>query len=304
MHVYILQEGSYPSLIRTYNSRMEPQSFVSAVVFLHACPAHGSASPTDISSTGLRLRRDSLQVALGAMARAKNTASEEDLRKCLKGELDSLDPAKFNADTEDVVEAYCIFIRSLLRLTPRPNVSVLAKAAQKVFLKADPDTCKKWSQSICNAIQHCRKKLKSMKSGTKLSPAVKSICDAIKKGQADVESCSLRSTPRTSAIAGLLLHGTPQRVTRKRSASTSRSRVLKPNFSVSSSEPTPIKKARSTVLQTPAIGAGTARACSSKDVVAISDSCEAQGRLGVAGQGGDEEKISRWCDSGKRGGGT
>ena len=111
---------------------------MSAVVFLHACRARGSASPTDISSAGLRLRRD-LQVALGAMARAKNTASEEDLRKCLKGELDSLDPAKFNADTEDVVEAYCIFIRSLLRLTPRPNVSVLAKAAEKVFLKAEPD---------------------------------------------------------------------------------------------------------------------------------------------------------------------
>ena len=30
------------------------------------------------------------------MARAKNTASEEGLKKCLKGELDMLDPAKFN----------------------------------------------------------------------------------------------------------------------------------------------------------------------------------------------------------------
>ena len=78
------------------------------------------------------------------MARAKNSATEEDIRKCLKGELDTLDPAKFNADTEDVVEHYCIFIKSLLRLTPRPNVSVLSKAAQKAFLKAEPDTCKKW----------------------------------------------------------------------------------------------------------------------------------------------------------------
>ena len=80
--------------------------------------------PNSFSSAGLRLRRHSLQVALGAMARSKNIASEEDLRKCLKGELGTRDPAKFNADIE--VQGYCIFIRSLLRLTPRPNVSVLA----------------------------------------------------------------------------------------------------------------------------------------------------------------------------------
>ena len=47
---------------------------------------------------------------------------------------------------------------------------------------------------------------------------------------------------------------------------------MKPNFSVSSRERTPIKKAKSTVLLTPAIGAGTVGARSSKDVVAISDS--------------------------------
>ena len=78
------------------------------------------------------------------MARAKNTASEEDLKKCLKGELDMLDPAKFNGDIEDVVDHYSIFIKSLLKLTPRPNVSVLTKAAQKIFVvKAEPDTCAK-----------------------------------------------------------------------------------------------------------------------------------------------------------------
>ena len=93
------------------------------------------------------------------MARAKNTASEKDMKKCLKGELDMLDPAKFNGDIEDVVDHYSIFIKSLLKLTPRPNVSVLTKAAQKVFVKAEPDTCKKWAQSICNAIQHCCEKL-------------------------------------------------------------------------------------------------------------------------------------------------
>ena len=30
------------------------------------------------------------------MVRTKNTASKEDLKKCLKGELNMLDPAKFN----------------------------------------------------------------------------------------------------------------------------------------------------------------------------------------------------------------
>ena len=130
----------------------------------------------------LELSRDFLQVQLiSAMARTKNSATEENIRKCLKGELDTLDPAKFNTDTEDVVEHYCIFIKSLLRLIPRPNVSVLSNAAQKDFLKAEPDTCEKWAQSICNAIQHCRKKVKSIKSGSKLTPGVKCICDVLKK---------------------------------------------------------------------------------------------------------------------------
>ena len=43
---------------------------------------------------------------------------------------------------EDVVEHYSI-IKSLLKLTPRPNVSVPTKAAQKDFVKAEPDTCQK-----------------------------------------------------------------------------------------------------------------------------------------------------------------
>ena len=200
------------------------------------------------------------------MARAKNSATEEDIRKCLKGELDTLDPAKFNADTEDVVEHYCIFIKSLLRLTPRPNVSVLSKAAQKAFLKAEPDTCKKWAQSICNAIQHCRKKVKSMKSGSKLTPGVKCICDVLKKGNADVGS-----SPQPSKAAALPLQATSKRVL---DSSPSASRVLKPNFSVSSSEPTPIKKARSTLLLTPPHGTPKppSGASSSKAVVHISDS--------------------------------
>ena len=200
------------------------------------------------------------------MARAKNSATEEDIRKCLKGELDTLDPAKFNADTEDVVEHYCVFIKSLLKLTPRPNVSVLSKAAQKAFLKAEPDTCKKWAQSICNAIQHCRKKVKSMKSGSKLTPGVKCICDVLKKGNADVGS-----SPQPSKAAALPLQATSKRVL---DSSPSASRVLKPNFSVSSSEPTPIKKARSTLLLTPPPGTPKppSGASSSKAVVHISDS--------------------------------
>ena len=67
------------------------------------------------------------------MARAKNSATEKNIRKRLKGELDTLDPAKFNADTEDVVEHYCIFIKSLLRLTPRPKVSVHQRLPRKLF---------------------------------------------------------------------------------------------------------------------------------------------------------------------------
>ena len=67
------------------------------------------------------------------MARAKNSATEEDIRKCLKGELDTLDPAKFNAETEDVVEHYCIFIKSLLRLTQGQMCQCYQRLPRKLF---------------------------------------------------------------------------------------------------------------------------------------------------------------------------
>ena len=83
---------------------------------------------------------------------------------------------------------------------------------------------------------------------------MKSICDALNRCTADVDSSpqSTRTNKRTAALP----------------LQTSRSRILKPNFSVSSSEPTPIKQARSNALLTPPCG----MASSSKDVVHISDS--------------------------------
>ena len=148
------------------------------------------------------------------MARAKNTVSEEDLKKCLKGELG--DPAKFNGDIEDVVDHYSIFIKSLLKLTPRPNVSVLTKAAQKVFVvKAEPDTCTKRAQSICNAL------LQKAQEYEEWDEALSS-CESspqptrTKKGTA---ALPLQSTSKRSRV-----------LQPSTSSPSSRSRILKPNF--------------------------------------------------------------------------
>ena len=153
------------------------------------------------------------------MARARNTASVSDVSKCLKGELDCLDPSKYNGSVEQVIDCYVILIRSLLKLTARPVVTVLQHASQKAFPKETSDDCKKFAQAICNAVTHCRNKKKSMKTGSRLSPAVKTIC----KQLASLEETS-RSPRRRQSRSSVETSPTAKR----------RSRVLKPNVSLSS----------------------------------------------------------------------
>ena len=67
------------------------------------------------------------------MGRAKNIASEEDLKKCLKGELDMLDPAKFNAAIEDVVDHYGHLHQKPIETNPKAKCVSANKGSPESF---------------------------------------------------------------------------------------------------------------------------------------------------------------------------
>ena len=110
-------------------------------------------------------------------ARAKNTASTDEIRKLLKAELDGLDATKFMTTNMDkLVADYVVFMVALIKLTLRPSKKMLEAAAKAAFSKSTEQECERFASAICRGIQYCRKKVASMTSGKKLDPGVKTVC--------------------------------------------------------------------------------------------------------------------------------
>ena len=118
-------------------------------------------------------------------ARAKNTASTDEIRKLLKAELDGLDATKFMTTNMDkLVADYVVFMVALIKLTLRPSKKMLEAAAKAAFSKSTEQECERFASAICRGIQYCRKKVASMTSGKKLDPGVKTVCRTLVKAAA------------------------------------------------------------------------------------------------------------------------
>ncbi len=73
--------------------------------------------------------------------RNKNTATEEQLYKCIRAELNSIDPGQFlSCNLDKVVQNYKNFLLALLPFTLRPQVGMLEAAAGRAFPKSDSST--------------------------------------------------------------------------------------------------------------------------------------------------------------------
>ena len=68
-----------------------------------------------------------------AMSRLKNTATLDDVRKCIRSELSSIDVSKLETDNEAVAGNHMSFLLALMKLTLRPGGPMLSAAAQKAF---------------------------------------------------------------------------------------------------------------------------------------------------------------------------
>ena len=105
--------------------------------------------------------------------RSRNTATQEQLHKVLKSELDSLDSRDFHGlNGEQLVANYKDLLLAILPLTLRPPQAMLEQAVAKIFPKTDDTTCRRWAKAICEAVQFVRSKSQKFTSGKKLTPAV------------------------------------------------------------------------------------------------------------------------------------
>jgi hypothetical protein len=105
------------------------------------------------------------------MSRAKNTASVQDLCKCLKAEVACLDPKDYlDVEIDQVCKHYRKFLGLMFQKTIRPSKDCLKEAALKVNPRTLIDEAKKWSSAIVECVQHIRTKAKWSISSKKYEP--------------------------------------------------------------------------------------------------------------------------------------
>ena len=105
------------------------------------------------------------------MNRAKNTASVQDLCKCLKAEVACLDPKEYlDVEIDQVCKHYRKFLGLMFQKTIRPSKDCLKEAALKVNPRTLSDEAKKWSSAIVECVQHIRTKAKWSLSSKKYEP--------------------------------------------------------------------------------------------------------------------------------------
>ena len=105
------------------------------------------------------------------MTRAKNTASVQDLCKCLKAEVACLDPKEYlDVEIDQVCKHYRKILGVMFQKTVRPSKECLKEAALKVNPRCLTDEAKKWSSAIVECVQHIRTKAKWSISSKKYEP--------------------------------------------------------------------------------------------------------------------------------------
>ena len=106
-----------------------------------------------------------------AMARAKNALDDNAYQLLLKNHIKSLDDLRFvHRDEEVVVARYQPFLEECARKTSRISVAMLQKAAIDHF-GCSQTIAHQFANAMANAFSFCFKKVRSAKSGKKLSNA-------------------------------------------------------------------------------------------------------------------------------------
>ena len=121
------------------------------------------------------------------MGRSRSTADEKSIGKVLRANLISsgLGEGYKNPSCDSICDSYADFILDLLDLSHTINKSALM-AATKETLEVPHDEANAFAGAICRAISSCQEKKKSMKTGKKLSEAVRLICKKL-KGQSEAQ---------------------------------------------------------------------------------------------------------------------
>ena len=114
------------------------------------------------------------------MSRARNTATAEDILKCLKTEVSCLDPEVYNQlDHDSLCESYEMFLHAMFRCTARPTNAILEKACLQNFPHASPGEIDKLVKAIQTCVKHIRLKVKHASSGKNMSLAMKRLGKSI-----------------------------------------------------------------------------------------------------------------------------
>ena len=109
------------------------------------------------------------------MARAKNALDDNAYQLLLKNHIKSLDDLRFvHRDEEVVVARYQPFLEECARKTSRISVAMLQKAAIDHF-GCSQAMAHQFANAMANAFSFCFKKVRSAKSGKKLSDASKAV---------------------------------------------------------------------------------------------------------------------------------
>ena len=109
------------------------------------------------------------------MARAKNALDDNAYQLLLKNHIKSLDGLQFvHRDEEVVVARYQPFLEECARKTSRISVAMLQKAAIDHF-GCSQAIAHQFANAMANAFSFCFKKVRSAKSGKKLSDASKAV---------------------------------------------------------------------------------------------------------------------------------
>ena len=109
-----------------------------------------------------------------SFSRASNSATLEQVCKCVKANLDTFQVLR-ETDPEKIVAHYKGFLADLLGLTTRPLKSQLSQAARKAFEHVSTTDADFWAQQMVSTVQHCRNKGKCMTSGNRSNADVAEI---------------------------------------------------------------------------------------------------------------------------------
>jgi len=125
------------------------------------------------------------------MARARNTASVEDIARVMEKEVPVLRSKYFLVvDDEEVIEHYSKLMVAILQRSRRPTKDLLVKASMHAFEKGCESEARTFGQRLYQCFQHCTEKRRNMKTGKRLSRCVAEVVAAMETEEPEERSCS------------------------------------------------------------------------------------------------------------------